>query len=55
MPTPFALFRLGSCLGVGVVAATLVHGGLRAELLSDYFPAGVPGYGTAPGRNRRLA
>jgi hypothetical protein len=31
------------------VAATLAHGGLRAELLSDYFPAGVPGYGTAPG------
>ena len=23
--------------------------GVRAELLSDYFPAGVPGYGTAPG------
>ena len=22
---------------------------MRAELLSDYFPAGVPGYGTAPG------
>ncbi|MEJ0015522.1 MAG: outer membrane beta-barrel protein [Acetobacteraceae bacterium] len=27
----------------------LGHSGVRAELLADYFPTGVPGYGTAPG------
>src|ERR1700759_4326409 len=25
------------------------YGDVRAELLSNYFPEGVPGYGTAPG------
>jgi hypothetical protein len=49
MPTPFPWFRVGSCLGIGLLAVTLGDGGLRAQLLSDYFPAGVPGYGTAPG------
>jgi hypothetical protein len=33
-------------LAIGLVTA---YGGVRAEPLSDYFPAGVPGYGTAPG------
>lgn len=30
----------------GCIAA---YGGVRAELLSSYFPTGVPGYGNAPG------
>src|SRR3954452_23039426 len=34
-------------LAVTVVLCCCI--GARAELLSDYFPAGVPGYGTAPG------
>ena len=49
MPARSTLFRLGSCLAGGILAITLLEGGVRAELLSDYFPAGVPGYGTAPG------
>src|ERR1700722_20831561 len=32
-----------------VAGCALAYGGVRAELLSSYFPAGVPGYGTAPG------
>ena len=32
-----------------VVGCAIAYGGVRAELLSSYFPAGVPGYGTAPG------
>jgi hypothetical protein len=37
-------------LGVGaVIGCVLAYGRVRAELLSTYFPAGVPGYGTAPG------
>jgi len=32
------------------IGAVVAYGGLsRAELLSSYFPMGVPGYGTAPG------
>src|SRR5579883_1898347 len=31
-----------ACCGIAYVS-------VRAELLSQYFPAGVPGYGTAPG------
>src|ERR1700748_2869795 len=49
MLAPSSRSRLGSCLGAGVMAGVLAHAELRAELLSDYFPAGVPGYGTAPG------
>lgn len=49
MSAPSPWVRLGSCLGVGILVFTLAPGGSRAELLSDYFPAGVPGYGTAPG------
>ncbi len=40
------LRRLGLGAALGGVA---LYGGVRAELLSNYFPAGVPGYGTAPG------
>src|SRR4249919_203675 len=32
-----------------VVGCAVAYGGVRAELLSSYFPTGVPGYGTAPG------
>jgi hypothetical protein len=32
-----------------VAGCALAYGGARAELLSSYFPAGVPGYGTSPG------
>jgi hypothetical protein len=32
---------IGSC--------AIAYGGVHAELLSSYFPTGVPGYGTAPG------
>ncbi len=49
MPARFAWFRLGRRLGAGVLVCTLAYGGLRAELLSEYFPNGVPGYDTAPG------
>ncbi len=40
------VWRLAAAAVVGCVAA---YAGVRAELLSDYFPTGVPGYGTAPG------
>ena len=33
-------------VAIGCIAA---YAGVHAELLSNYFPAGVPGYGTAPG------
>ena len=32
-----------------IAGCAIAFGGVRAELLSSYFPAGVPGYGTAPG------
>jgi hypothetical protein len=38
--------RLVAGAAFGWLAA---YGGVRAELLSSYFPAGVPGYGAAPG------
>jgi hypothetical protein len=38
--------RLPAVLAIGCIAA---YGGVRAELLSTYFPTGAPGYGTAPG------
>src|SRR3954452_16466921 len=31
------------------IVVVVAYGSVRAELLSNYFPAGVPGYGTAPG------
>jgi hypothetical protein len=34
---------------VAALACVAAYGGVRAELLSSYFPVGVPGYGTAPG------
>jgi len=37
--------RLAAGVAIGCAAAY----GVRAELLATYFPAGVPGYGTAPG------
>jgi hypothetical protein len=49
MPARSAWFRLGGRLGAGALVCSLAYGGLRAELLSEYFPNGVPGYGTAPG------
>ena len=37
-------------VGTGVaIACVLACGGVQAELLSAYFPPGVPGYGEAPG------
>jgi hypothetical protein len=42
-------FQFAGRIGAGAVVCTLAYGGLRAELLSEYFPAGVPGYGTGPG------
>lgn len=41
-----ASWRRWACAGLGCAIAC---GGVRAELLSTYFPDGVPGYGTAPG------
>jgi hypothetical protein len=41
--------RLYRLAGGVVFACAVVHGGARAELLSTYFPLGIPGYGTAPG------
>ena len=41
-----ARWRRWACAGLGCAIAC---GGVRAELLSTYFPDGVPGYGTAPG------
>jgi hypothetical protein len=42
--------RTGRHLAAGVAIGGLAtYGGVRAELLSTYFPAGVPGYGTEPG------
>src|SRR5258708_6404154 len=38
----------GSAFAV-LIACTVAYSSVRAELLSSYFPAGVPGYGTAPG------
>jgi len=38
--------RLAAGVAIGGLAA---YGGVRAELLSTYFPAGMPGYGTEPG------
>ena len=38
--------RILAGAAIGVV---LAHSSVRADLLSTYFPAGVPGYGTAPG------
>jgi hypothetical protein len=32
-----------------IAGCAVAYGGVRAELLSSYFPTGVPGYGTAPG------
>ena len=32
-----------------IAGCAIAFGGVRAELLSSYFPAGVPGYGAAPG------
>jgi hypothetical protein len=32
-----------------IAGCAIAYGGVHAELLSSYFPAGVPGYGTAPG------
>lgn len=32
-----------------VICCVIAYGSVRAELLSTYFPTGVPGYGTAPG------
>jgi hypothetical protein len=38
------------CLAAGgVIGCVAVYSGVRAELLPMYFPAGIPGYGTAPG------
>jgi hypothetical protein len=36
-------------IALGLAGCAIALGGVRAELLSSYFPAGVPGYGTAPG------
>ena len=36
-------------VAAGVAACAIAYGGVHAELLSSYFPTGVPGYGTAPG------
>src|ERR1041385_650150 len=36
-------------LAGALLAAVIAYGSVRAELLSDYFPQGVPGYGTTPG------
>ena len=49
MPARSAWFRFGGRIGAGVLVCTLAYGGLRAELLDECFPSGVPGYGTAPG------
>ena len=38
--------RLAAGAAIGCLAA---YGSLQAELLTTYFPSGVPGYGTAPG------
>jgi hypothetical protein len=32
-----------------IAGCAIAYGGVHAELSSSYFPAGVPGYGTAPG------
>src|ERR1700722_1998207 len=32
-----------------IAGCAVAYGGVHAELLSSYFPAGMPGYGTAPG------
>jgi hypothetical protein len=36
-------------VAAGVAACAIAYGGVHAELLSTYFPTGVPGYGNAPG------
>ena len=36
-------------VAAGAAACAIAYGGVHAELLSSYFPTGVPGYGTAPG------
>src|SRR5690348_11449671 len=41
-----ATWRSWLCL---TALGALACGGVRAQLLADYFPEGVPGYGTAPG------
>jgi hypothetical protein len=41
-----ASWRSWLCL---TALGALACGGVRAQLLADYFPEGVPGYGTAPG------
>jgi hypothetical protein len=49
MAVRFSFPRLcGLAVGVFAVCA-VAYGSLRAELLSTYFPTGVPGYGAAPG------
>ncbi len=49
MPARSAWLWFGGRIGAGVLVCTLAYGGLRAELLDEYFPNGIPGYGTAPG------
>ncbi len=36
-------------VGCAIACCAIAFSGVHAELLSSYFPAGVPGYGTAPG------
>ena len=37
------------CVAPAAIACAIAYGGVQAELLSTYFPPGVPGYGEAPG------
>jgi hypothetical protein len=40
---------IGRIVAGAAMLGAVAYGGVRAELLSDYFPLDVPGYGTAPG------
>jgi hypothetical protein len=45
----FSYPRLYGLAIAAFIACALAYSSVRAELLSTYFPTGVPGYGTAPG------
>src|SRR4051794_404066 len=36
-------------IAVALIACTLAYADVHAQFLSQYFPTGIPGYGTAPG------
>src|SRR3954447_21210608 len=49
VPRPDTPSRIGAVATALIAAGALACSGVQAELLSTYFPAGVPGFATEPG------